>query len=333
MRSRLALAGAFALVATTAPAHATPPTLSRHLPVINSEDSPARDTFRLRVTPLPADARALGLEVEITYPGSGLLPVKDSLDVGSLEPRAVSARSREGRVLSSRVTGDAAGGYRIELSLSPGWEIGGRGVHVRFEQAAPPPRRFGWVYSLVELSWAASFRVNARGFSSTVVVPAGMSLPGQSCQVEPEGAHARVCARPSGDSHATPVLVPTPVDVTGLAFLLLTVTATLTGFWRTLKGRARELAEAVDAVVVLPPEGAGGAYRAPPSQTVIVSVDRSRDARALSLRATLSLLPALASTAALAFFASGVSPWPLPSLLAAWIAVVGSAAWLLVARR
>jgi hypothetical protein len=323
VRSRLALAAVLAISSISGAVEATPPEPSARRDILLGGGLPVREAVQLRVAQLPGDD--LGVTVDLRYAATDEAPAVDRLAVGPVEPRAVTASTGGGRVLLPRILRDLDGNYHLEIP--PRAPPDDRSVHLRFEQSPPPPQRFGWRYGLAELRWPE--RADG-GLGTVVIVPAGMSLPGHACA--PEGA-ASACARTTSGPRRLPLILRAPADLPGLVLLALALAAAFAGFALAFRRSAAALVEAIRAEPVPASEAPGGAYRAPPPRVVGARVDAGGVLRALTWRAVVVAVPAALSVGAVAVLGSGLSPWPMPSLTAAWVAVVGVVSARALARR
>jgi hypothetical protein len=321
---------ALALLAATRPGGAVP-TISAGRAVILPPSGPAqRQSARVRFTLADDALTALAVEIDVTYLPGAKLPDQDVIHLAHDEPVALEAQDDDGHAVEVRTTVDHA--LVVDLDRTPFGLPPARAVRVRFRHPVPPIRKHGWTAAGAEVALPAyGFQVE-RSVTTIVVLPGATKIDGFACA--PRGEDTECTRATPGRMEPFTLLLRPRQDLLGLALLVLTSLAAVLGFARVTRHRARGIVAAVAAVVAVPEaERPGGAYRAAPAQALGVQAGDARAGlRRLWRHAATLALVALASTAAVAFLAAGRSPWPMPSIMAAWVALVGFAAALAVER-
>ncbi|MFT3774748.1 MAG: hypothetical protein QM820_56075 [Minicystis sp.] len=302
-------------------------------------DGPApRESAQVRFTPADGAETVLSVEVDVTYPRDVPLPEQDILYLGKTDPTDIEARDGDGRPLVARLAGDHA----IVVNLRRPDEPVVRRMRLRFQQAVPAIRRYAWRNATAEIDLSNYAIGVTRDVTTTVVLSESARLPGFACRRDGDQT---ACSRTTPHRmEPFPLVLRARTDVVGMALLATTTIATIFGFAYMARKRAREIVEATRVATPPPdPDRPGGAYRAPPAKTLGAQAvkppppeppagDASESLGRLATSAVGIAALTIGSTIVVALIASGRSPWPMPSVTAAWVAVAGFIAALVVER-
>jgi hypothetical protein len=192
----------------------------------------------------------------------------------------------------------------------------------------PGKARYGLWYGRSELGPRA-LGITAERVTTSVEVPPGLSLPGFECAA---GTEANACSRTMrGGTGAVPLIFRPRSTTAQLELLGATALVAIAGVWRAHRKRAAEIEEEARAVPPSPTEGPPGAYRRPPMRALGGQVDPEA-LRALAAKTRLFGALGVLSTALVAALSLDRSPWPVPLVVAVWMALSGLTIGLLVER-
>jgi hypothetical protein len=191
----------------------------------------------------------------------------------------------------------------------------------------PASRAFGWGYEVGNFEWINDFgvaRVWDAWLETDVAVVDGLPVQRTGgkdyrCGAEPH----RSCREFGYDGRRLPITMGRVDDRLGYAALAVSIIGAAVAFVRVTRAARARLVRSRG--VMVPPSIAmteqGAMYRdAPPpaSPPIVLPAALSR---AFSRRVAFTAFAVVASIAAVAYFASGVSPIRMPLLLAGWIAL------------
>lgn len=280
-------------------------------------DAARRESAQIHLTPI--DGVGISVDAVIAYEPKGQ---RDLVSLDRARATALHAETKGGRPLPAKILED--GSILIELAGDPRPSE----VHLQFTIPLPSKAQYGLTYARSELAHRV-IGISAARVTTSVDVPPGVSLPGFACAA---GIDRDTCSRTMrGGTGDVPLLYRSHSAELGLGLLAATALAAIGGVWRAHLRRAAELAEEARAVPPSPTEGPAGAYRRPPMRALSGQVD-PEVLRLLGARTRFLGALGVLSTAIVAALSLGRSPWPVPLLVAAWVALAGLTIGLLVER-